>query len=151
MRHLLFILILVTVGMVSASEDPVSALSDQELNQQILAADSVLFEDGFNACDLSIWRNKLADDLEFYDDRSGLNADINKEIASFQNKCSAPIKITRTLLESRVSRLNHFGAVQIGKHEFYEDGKRTGDAEFIHLWELTADGWKVKRVVSFAH
>lgn len=150
MRNLILALV-TSLSFSSFANDQISELSDNELNQQILEADSILFDQGFNACNLQIWRDKLTDDLEFYDDRSGLNTNIEKEITSFRNKCNAPIEITRQLMESRVSRLNNFGAVQIGKHAFFEDDKRTGDAEFIHVWELTANGWKVKRVISFAH
>ena len=65
------------------------------LDQAILAMDSLLFQVAFNQCDLDLYRRIISPELEFYDDRTGLNDSIELDIRSFQDKCSQPVKVTR--------------------------------------------------------
>jgi ketosteroid isomerase-like protein len=49
-----------------------------------------------------------------------------------------------------------FGAIEDGEHRFYErrgDGpeRLAGSARFTQVWEKTAEGWKLKRILSYAH
>ena len=49
-----------------------------------------------------------------------------------------------------------FGAIEEGDHVFYErrgDGpeKLVGRAHFVQLWQLTASGWRLARVLSYSH
>ncbi len=136
--------------------DPIStadiaSLTDQELEKIILNADSQLFDLGFNQCDFETWNAKLANDLEFYDDRTGLNRDRKKEVNAFNRKCQSPGSLTRKLASSTVSRLNDFGAVQRGEHHFFEDGVFVGSGKFIHLWSLETGQWQVTRAISYEH
>ncbi|WP_041296026.1 DUF4440 domain-containing protein [Kangiella koreensis] len=87
----------------------------------------------------------------FYDDRTGLNTSFEKEVRSFEDKCSKPFDVTRQLVSSEVHQLGDYGALQTGKHNFYVDGNLVEKAEFIVIWERTADSWMVKRVVSYDH
>ncbi len=48
------------------------------------------------------------------------------------------------------------GAIEAGEHLFYErrsDGPETlaGRARFAQVWALTPDGWRLSRVLSYAH
>jgi len=59
----------------------------QSLYEEIINMDSLLFDVAFNKCDLELYKTIMSPDLEFHDDRSGLNILIEKEIASFEDKC----------------------------------------------------------------
>ena len=47
--------------------------SDTSLQSQIREMDSLLFDVAFNQCDLELFKTIVSPNLEFYDDRSGLN------------------------------------------------------------------------------
>jgi hypothetical protein len=123
----------------------------------IVKLDSQLFEQGFNQCQFEIWTALINQDLEFYDDRSGLNESKDIEIASFKDRCGIDNKsrIKRELISTEVFPLNGFGAVQLGTHGFYLPNSSKHDfvevAKFIHIWALNNGNWTVKRVVSYDH
>jgi len=129
----------------------IGEISNDELEKLILKADTDLFEHGFNQCNFDVWNARLAEDLEFYDDRSGLNSDREKEVTRFIKKCEASTSLTRKLVSSRINRLNNFGAVQRGVHRFYENDTYVGSGEFIHLWSILTGEWQVTRVISYNH
>ena len=56
----------------------------------------------------------------------------------------------------RVDPVPGHGAIEDGEHLFYErkgEGpeRLAGRALFTQLWTLTADGWRLSRIFSFAH
>jgi hypothetical protein len=59
--------------------------------------DSLLFDVAFNQCDTIIFKKIIADDIEFYDDRTGLNNSKRVEINAIIEKCARPEKLTRKL------------------------------------------------------
>lgn len=132
----------------SQIENPGSDISPE---RAILKMDSLLFDVAFNQCNFEVYKTIIKDGLEFYDDRTGLNTDIEKEYTSFQDKCSRPFSVTRKLLETDVSKLGNYGAVQTGSHTFYNDSVAVQTAKFITIWEKTENGWIVKRAVSYEH
>ncbi|MEM7550567.1 MAG: nuclear transport factor 2 family protein [Bacteroidota bacterium] len=121
------------------------------LEQEIMKMDSLLFDVAFNKCDFELYKTILIEGLEFYDDRTGLSADIEKDYASFKDKCGRPFAVTRKLIESSVHKLGDFGAVQTGTHVFLNDEKLVQTAKFIHVWERKENGWIVKRAISYEH
>ena len=125
--------------------------SQKVLESEISAMDSLLFNVAFNQCDLNLFEKILSRDIEFYDDRSGLNTSYEKEIAAFKDKCSKPVSVSRKLINSSVHVLGEYGAVQTGKHAFYVDGKKVEEAKFITVWERKEKSWIVKRVISYDH
>lgn len=129
------------------SEDPKMDL----LKTEILKMDSLLFDVAFNQCDAAQFKKIIADDVEFYDDRFGLNVSKENEIKSLNAKCVRPEKLTRKLNSCTIDKLGDFGAVQIGEHTFYIDGKPEGTGKFIHIWERKDKDWKLKRIVSYEH
>jgi len=136
----------------SAFSQDIEQLKEKEhLNREILKMDSLLFNVAFNKCDLELYKKIMSTELEFYDDRSGLNASIEKEIASFKDRCSKPYKVTRKLVYSQASVLGDYGAVQIGEHGFYVDNKKVQRAKFITIWERKENSWVVKRAISYEH
>jgi hypothetical protein len=129
-----------------------------DLYYKLLILDSSLFS-AFNNCDIENFQNLLDKDLEFYDDRTGLNKSWEKEIASLKNRCSQPsFRIRRELVRSsmQVYPINKYGAVQMGDHLFYEtsnDQKEElkGKAKFIHLWKYLDGKWTLARIISYDH
>src|SRR5215216_5507052 len=107
--------------------------------------DSLLFDVAFNQCDAAQFKKIIADDVEFYDDRFGLNVSKENEIKSLNAKCNRPENLTRKLNSCTIDKLGDFGAVQIGEHTFYVDGKPEGTGKFIHIWERKDKDWKLKR------
>ena len=126
-------------------------LQEDLLKTEIIKMDSLLFDVAFNQCDAAQFKKIIADDVEFYDDRFGLNVSKENEIKSLNSKCNRPEKLTRKLDSCTVNKLGDFGAVQIGEHTFYVDGKPEGTGKFIHIWERKDKDWKLKRIVSYEH
>ncbi|WP_338792869.1 nuclear transport factor 2 family protein [Bernardetia sp. Wsw4-3y2] len=124
---------------------------DDNLQGKIMKMDSLLFDVAFNECNLTLYKKIMSQNLEFYDDRTGLNTSIEKEIAAFEDRCSKPFKLTRKLIETNIHKLGAFGAVQTGIHIFLMDGKPVEVSKFITVWEFINDQWKVKRVISYEH
>jgi len=115
--------------------------------------DSKLF-DAYNHCDLVTLGAMVADDLEFYHDKTGLSVGKDPFIAAIkQNICG---KVERSIVPGslEVYPLNGYGAVEIGVHRFShpghpEDG--AGEAKFITLWQNKNGSWKVTRAISYDH
>lgn len=124
---------------------------NNELQIEIMKMDSLLFDVAFNTCDLKIYKQLTTEDFEFYDDRTGLNKSIDKEIMSFKDRCSKPFSVTRKLVSSEAYILGDYGAVQTGEHNFYVDNKKVQNAKFITIWERKNDSWVVKRAISYEH
>ena len=122
------------------------------LEHEILKMDSLFFNVAFNKCDLTLYKKIMSPDIEFYDDRSGLNTSFEVEIASFKDRCSRPFAVTRQLVSATVHVLGDYGAVEIGIHEFYEDGKKVQRGKFIIIWERKKDNsWIITRTISYDH
>ncbi|MBF4517448.1 nuclear transport factor 2 family protein [Flavobacterium sp. ANB] len=121
------------------------------LKTEIIKMDSLLFEVAFNQCDASLFKKIIADDVEFYDDRFGLNVSKENEMKSLIAKCGRTEKLTRKLNLCTIDKLGDFGAVQVGEHTFYVNGIPEGTGKFIHIWERKDNEWKLKRIVSYEH
>lgn len=136
-----------------------------DLYKEIMHCDSIVFEMGYNQCQLDALANVVADDLELYHDITG--AMIGKDVflaAIQQNICShSDRKPIRKLTPNSVTVFplyqngKIYGAVQHGEHGFglqQPDGTSTinSKARFTHLWMLEeAHGWRLKRVMSYDH
>lgn len=121
------------------------------LKNEIIKMDSLLFDVAFNQCDAALFKKIIADDVEFYDDRSGLSNSKENEIKSLLEKCIRTEKLTRKLNSCTIDKLGDFGAVQLGEHTFYINGVPEGTGKFIHIWERKGTEWKLKRIVSYEH
>jgi len=143
------------------------ALSQDSTTSAIFLAlqkgDSILFEEGFNKCNLSALENLLEPDFEFYHDQNG---EQNKEafLKGFRESiCSNPKgKPIRKLVKGSLvvyplkNEGKIYGAIQMGIHDFYiaEPGKElrfTENAKFIATWILDSAVWKIKRELSYNH
>lgn len=81
---LLAVVVILNATILNAQEN-----SEEKLESEILEMDRLLFEEAFNKCDLELYLNIVCPELEFYDDRTGLNTDFDKEVDSFKSiqKC----------------------------------------------------------------
>ena len=138
--------------------------SNSELYKTLKVKDSLIFDVGFNTCNLSAFENLLAEDLEFYHDKAGITNTKAAFVSSFKNGIcgNANFKSRRELLPETLEVFPLFnngilyGAVQKGVHRFFEsmDGKpetKGSTAMFTHLWLKEETGWKIKRVLSYNH
>ncbi|MFD2940851.1 serine hydrolase [Flavobacterium notoginsengisoli] len=137
----------------------------------IMSRDSLLFNIGFNTCDISVSESLCSDQLEFYHDKNGLSnkTDFVKTMKS--GLCASPstYQSKRELIDesTKIYPLYKNGvlyaALQNGIHYFYENKtnkgepflkeneKLVGKARFSHLWVLENNDWKLKRILSYDH
>lgn len=141
-------------GQVSASSD---------LYQAILKADSLLFNVGFNTCDISQFELLISEDFEFYHDQAGITDSKVAFIAGIKDGlCALPYTPRRELVAESVQvyplKKNGvlYGAIQSGTHSFYareDEGleRQTSVAQFTHVWMLEDGDWKLARGLSYDH
>jgi CubicO group peptidase (beta-lactamase class C family) len=125
--------------------------------------DSLLFNTGFNNCNIQVFENLLSDNFEFYHDEGGATCSKTKFIADFkQNVCGLNYKAKRMLDPGSLQVYPLFknnilyGAVQTGTHSFYGIEKDkpeylTSVARFTNVWVLENGSWKLKRSISYDH
>jgi hypothetical protein len=147
-----------------AMADPVVLPQGAALTEAVRARDSELFDLAFLGCDPARLRTMIAPDFEMYHDRDGVVARSAEDfIADYARSCherQAP-NAWRSRRELVAGSLNvhpvpGYGAIEDGVHVFYErrgDGpeRLVGRARFTQVWALTPDGWRLARVLSYAH
>jgi len=134
-----------------------------ELYKTIYQYDSLLFEEGFNRCNLKLVNSIITTDFEFYHDVNGTQ-DKTMFLKTFKESlCSTPNRkpIRKLVKESmEVFKLYNegilYGAIQKATHEFYikEPNKelyKTNVAPFTHLWIKSDNEWKLKNSLSYNH
>jgi CubicO group peptidase (beta-lactamase class C family) len=157
-KHLICILLLLNAYTGNArAHDP------GKLFREIKVCDSLLFDIGFNTCDLSKFEQIVSVDFEFYHDISGMTGTKEAFIASIRDGlCKTPGISRRVLVDStlEVFPLNKngklYGAVQTGVHLFYEQNNQhkerlSSTAKFMHVWRMENGAWRLARVVSYDH
>jgi ketosteroid isomerase-like protein len=131
-----------------------TAPSPDALFKTIQSLDTQLF-DAYNHCDLDKFGSLIADDIEFYHDKTGLSRGRPSLVEGIRNNICG--KVTRELVPGtlEVYPIANYGAVEIGIHRFHHPGHEepgsAGEAKFIHLWQNQDGAWKVTRVISFDH
>ena len=158
-KHLLIVIFGLLTCFASAQKDQEAALV-----QTILSKDSLLFNVGFNTCNISQFEALLSEHFEFFHDKSGVS-DRNKFLNDLQNGlCKSPenYQSRRELIpgSSQVFPLYEngklYGAIQTGEHRFYENMKGQKErfastAKFTHVWILENGNWKLKTSLSYDH
>ena len=147
----LFFSFAILLSFSAQSQTKDTTIKNISLRDEIMKMDSLLFNVAFNQCDTVVFKKIISDDIEFYDDRTGLNTSKEIEIKSLIEKCSKKENLTRVLKNCIVNKLGDFGAVQIGEHYFLLNNVIIGTASFIHIWQRTKDGWLLKRIISYEH
>ena len=151
-------LFLLTSGIMHAQID-----NKSDLFKTLKEKDSLVFNIGFNQCDLNQFDQLISDDFEFYHDEAGFIHTKAGFINSVKtNICSISYKPRRELVEGslEVYPLENngvlYGAIQMGRHRFYAIEKDkpeylTSTAKFATLWILNGDKWQMKRILSYDH
>ncbi|WP_029036663.1 nuclear transport factor 2 family protein [Salinimicrobium xinjiangense] len=137
---------------------------DSELFEALKKNDSLLFDAGFNNCEISAFEHLIGEDLEFYHDQGGLTTNKEDFLNNVRNNiCSSPDKKPIRKLDAEslevfplYSNGKLYGAIQKGRHDFFikEPGKelyQTSSALFTHVWLLEDEKWTLKRVLSYDH
>ena len=136
---------------------------NSDLFIELKKADSLLFNEGFNKCNIEVLQSLMHKDLQFMYDQNGLQnreeffKGFEESICSNQN-----FKPIRKLVEGSLivyPMMNEgkiYGAVQMGQHEFYikEPNKElrfTVNGKFIHTWLLEDGKWKLFKGISYDH
>jgi hypothetical protein len=139
------------------------AEKSSELYKIIKVKDSLLFNLGFNNCDIKQFENLVSENFEFYHDQAGITNSKTAFISEIQNGlCKLTYKPKRVLAENKMEvyplEKNGvlYGVIQTGIHNFYaiEDGKSeylTSVAKFTHVWIIENDDFKLSKALSYDH
>ncbi|MEM6846080.1 MAG: hypothetical protein AAF632_27970 [Bacteroidota bacterium] len=130
------------------------SLRGSTLFKTLKTKDSLLFNVGFNQCNLAQVESLLAQDFEFYHDKEGITSSTDSFITSLKKShChSARNHALRVLVDESLeifplhSQGELYGALQTGNHSF---GGTT--ARFMHLWLLENEAWVLSRILSYDH
>jgi hypothetical protein len=123
-----------------------------DLYKTVARLDTALFN-AYNNCNLDKLGGMVAEDLEFYHDKTGLAVGRQPFVDAIKtNICG---KVHRELVPGslEVYPLNGYGAVEIGVHRFThpDDPHALGEAKFVTIWQLKDGVWRVTRAISFDH
>lgn len=133
--------------------EPKVAHAESQLFATVSALDTKLF-DAYNHCDLATMSSLIAEDLEFYHDKTGLSVGRQVFIDAIKNNICG--KVQRVLVPGtlEVYPLANYGAVEIGVHRFThpnnpENG--VGEGKFITVWRFKDGAWQMTRAISYDH
>ncbi|WP_163410816.1 serine hydrolase [Flavobacterium ajazii] len=138
-----------------------------DLYKTIISKDSLLFNLGFNKCDISQFENLLSEKFEFFHDIDGIS-DRKKFLKDLRNGlCGNPsnYQARRELLpeSTEIFALHDknnngkiYAAIQTGVHQFFEKQKDQAEkfgssARFTHFWTLENGEWKLSKSFSYEH
>ena len=158
---IVLLILLVTAGWIQPIQAQIAESS--ELFKTLAKKDSLLFDEGFNHCNIEVTEGIISKDLEFYHDTGGIQDRKEFFKAIKENICSSPDRkpmrklVLGTLKVFPLEDNGHlYGAIQKGIHQFYikepkKDLYLTSSAKFTHLWILEDSSWKLKTVLSYDH
>ena len=125
--------------------------------------DSLLFDVGFNTCNIDILKGLISEKFTFYHDKSGITESKVAFIENVKNGlCKLPYKAKRILTQGSLDIYPLYndnviyGAIQKGEHSFeaVESNNQkflTSTAKFTHLWVIENKKWVLRSVLSFDH
>jgi hypothetical protein len=127
---------------------------DSDLYQILNTKDSLMFEIGFNQCDMAQLDQLLPEKFEFYHDKDGITTSKTAFIKALKdNLCSSgKNRYQRVLVEESMKVFplyDHdelYGAIQKGVHYFGGNVAR-----FTHLWLIEEGKWMPARMISYDH
>lgn len=137
---------------------------NSKLYKAIMSRDSLLFNIGFNTCDVSQFENLLSNNFEFYHDKDSIQdrtlflKNIRKGLCGSTKTYQARRDLVQGSTEIYPLSKNGvlYGALQIGIHQFFESTPEGKDkfgstARFTHVWILENGIWKLRRSFSYDH
>lgn len=146
MKKWLFLLAAAGVAGVARAEtaDDIPALGTK-LDAGMFAA--------YNACELDVFGGYLAEDVEFFHDKSGLMAGRKSIVQAVkENICH---KVRREIIPGTLVSypMDNYGMVQLGEHRFcqVDTNTCTGTGKFVHLWRKKDGVWQATRIISYDH
>lgn len=134
-----------------------------ELYKTINKKDSLLFNVGFNNCEMVQFENLVSDNFEFYHDKAGIVKskiefilNIKSGVCSIEYKAKRKLDSTKTEVYPLYNNGKLYGAIQNGVHRFYAMDEKnieylTSTAKFTHLWTLEKGKWKLRKGLSYNH
>lgn len=150
-----FFLIVLTLSIAvpfARSQNTQGLPASDPLYKTVAGLDTELF-DAYNNCQLNKLASLVAEDLEFYHDKTGLAVGRQTFIDAIKNNICG--KVHRDLVPGtlEIYPMEGFGAVEIGIHRFTHPGDphNIGEAKFITLWQHKDGSWKMTRAISFDH
>lgn len=152
-KFLLIVLTLTTVTLPFANAQGGQGLPPGDpLYKAVAGLDTELF-DAYNNCQLDKLAYLVAEDLEFYHDKTGLAVGRQTFLNAIKNNICG--KVHRELVPGtlEIYPMEGFGAVEIGIHRFTHPGDphNLGEAKFITLWQHKNGAWQMTRAISFDH
>ncbi len=158
-KTILIGILLLQMQTVFSQEEKSSALY-----KTIMSKDSLLFNIGFNTCDIKQFENLYTEDFEFYHDKDSIS-DKARFLKTFKSGICSPTRkynYRRELIDGSTEIYPLYkngilyGAIQMGTHRFYESSAGNAEqagsfAKFTHLWLLKNKDWKLARSLSYNH
>lgn len=137
-------------------DDRTSVSEDSLLQSDLAEADSAFFHALFVTCDADRANAMLTEDVEFYDDRTGLSSgdDLRADFRRLAANCPAHNGVRRIPLAGTIDvyPIAGYGAVRMGTHHFVEQGASTSTtARFVIVWRRVGSEWRIARVLSVDH
>ena len=156
-------IVLLGVSLIILQSISAQVAHDNILYLQLKKMDSIVFQEGFNLCNLVALETTIHPEFEFYHDVGG-SSEKKIFIENMKNNiCSSPNqKPIRKLVKGSLevyplyNQGELYGAIQNGDHEFWiqEPNKemyQTGEAKFSTTWLLMDGNWVMKNVLSYDH
>lgn len=147
------LLIILVNGKLSAQDSNHTKIN-KDLYKEIALMDSLLFK-AFNSRDLKTLSTFFTKDLEVFQDNTGVR-NYTQTLEAFKGLFAMDYVLTRKPVAGsmEVYPVKDFGAIESGAHSFChtENGKlECAIFKFMHIWEKTSDGWKIKRLITYDH
>jgi hypothetical protein len=140
----------------------VQAQSQEDMNETIAAiyhGDS-LFWEAYNACDINKMQTFFTDDIEFYHDKGGLTSTREALVETIKKGlCGNPnwhLRREAVAGTVKIFPLNNYGGLISGEHIFFitDNGNKEyldGHSQFLQIWRLDNNEWKMSRILSYDH
>ncbi|MGO4773791.1 serine hydrolase [Flavobacterium sp. W22_SRS_FK3] len=154
------ILVSIILAITFSVNSKAQADKSSNLYKTILSKDSLLFDIGFNTCDIKQFENLLSDNLKFYHDKDGISDktkflfDLKNGICNNEENRQVKRILVKESTEIFPLYKNNvlYGAVQNGEHMFSEKREsQAGIAKFTNVWQLENGEWKLTASFSFDH
>lgn len=160
MKTAVFVICLSLVAVLAAGQ-----VSEQSaLFRTIQAEDSLLFNVGFNTCNLQQVETLLSEKFVFFHDKDSIS-DKASFLNDFRNGlCADPVNYQSrrelfpgsTKVYPLYGKGKLYGAIQLGVHQFFEQQKGRPEkfgssAQFTHVWLLQNGAWKLSTALSYEH
>ena len=143
---------LIAASSFACAQTPQGLPVSDPLYKTVAGLDTSLF-DAYNNCQLDKLSSLVAENLEFYHDKTGLAVGRQLFVDAIKNNICG--KVHRELVPGslEVYPIEGYGAVEIGVHRFTHpnDPHNLGEAKFVTLWQHKDGSWKMTRAISFDH